>query len=58
MGLSSSPRSGYESELAQLYHFLERPQKEGMFMLKQAFRIKNVRRFFIRPTLFQLPHEK
>jgi hypothetical protein len=32
---------GYESELAQLYHFLERPQKEGMFMLKQAFRIKN-----------------
>lgn len=32
---------GYESELAQLYHFLEWPQKEGMFMLRQAFRIKN-----------------
>jgi hypothetical protein len=42
-------RSGYESELAQLYHFLEWPQKEGMFMLRQAFRIKNVHAH----TLFQ-----
>jgi len=32
---------GYDSELTQLYHFLEWPQKEGMFMLKQAFRIQN-----------------
>ena len=50
--LTAHARSGYESELAQLYHFLEWPQKEGMFMLRQAFRIKNVHAH----TLFQANH--